>query len=135
MDTTAPIKPSVQTKILLEKMEEKFGRDDDRWDTVMENLDLLFSRVGEIDKGQQRLEAQVGLSGQVMEQMLKDQQHLAKHMDITDQAVAQLTLLQKESPADPSPSPTISEEREPNMFQPGGSRQPCHQWRSDRNVP
>lgn len=68
---------------------------------VMEHLDLLFAKVGNI-------EARVDMSSGVMEQMLKDQQLLAKKMEITGHAVAQLTLNQKQEP-EPPPSPTHSE--------------------------
>lgn len=43
----------------------------------MEHLDLLFARVGDIDKNQQKLDAQVGMTNKVVEQMLLDQQMLA----------------------------------------------------------
>ena len=45
-----------------------------------------------IDANQHRLEAQMNLGNKVMEQILKDQQLLAKQIEITGQAVARLTL-------------------------------------------
>lgn len=76
-DITAPPKPSTQTQLLLTAMDEATRRDDDRWTEVMEHLDLLFARVGDIDKNQQKLDAQVGMTNKVVEQMLLDQQMLA----------------------------------------------------------
>lgn len=90
-------------------MEEKVKRDKDRSDQVMESLDLLFSKVGEIDTFPQKVEAQVDMSTQVMEQLLKDQQMLAKQMEATGQAVAKLTMDQMDRRQKEPLSPTSSE--------------------------
>ena len=73
-------------------MDEDALREDRRWDRVFENFDLLFSRVEVIGANQHRLEAQMNLGNKVMEQILKDQQLLAKQKEVTGQAVARLTL-------------------------------------------
>lgn len=99
----------------------------------MENLDLLFAKVGEIDKGQQKLEAKVGVSAQVMEQMLKDQQLLAKQMELTGQAVAQLTLSQKDSHPAPPPSPTSSVDMAETSFRPRHGHQEGLNYHHQRN--
>lgn len=52
----------------------------------------MFTEMEKISKNQQKLEVQFGLSNSVVEQMLKDQQLIAKQLEITGQAVAQLTL-------------------------------------------
>lgn len=41
----------------------------------MENLDLLFAKVSDMDKNQQKLEASFDMSTRVVEQMLRDQQN------------------------------------------------------------
>lgn len=76
--TTTPPKPSVQTKFILSKMQEQAERDDERWDQVAKSLDLLFAKVGEIDVNQQKLDTRFDMTTKVLEQMLKDQQLLAK---------------------------------------------------------
>lgn len=75
----------------------------------MENLDLLFAKVGEIDTNQQKMDARVDMFTKVMEQLLKDQQLLAKQMEATSQAVAKLTLAQMERTQKEPVSPTSSD--------------------------
>lgn len=58
-------------------------KEDERWAQVMETLDLLFSKVVDIDKTQMKLETQFEMSAKVMEQVLKDQQVLGKQMEMT----------------------------------------------------
>ena len=82
----------MQTQLLLSRMEEHFTQEDERWKKVNLNFDLLFARVDSMGAHQQRMEAQMDLGNKVMEQMLKDQQLLAKQIEITRQAVARLTL-------------------------------------------
>jgi hypothetical protein len=55
VNITAPPKPSVQTTLLINKMEEWEKKDDARWEQVMDNLDLLFTQVGDINTHQQKL--------------------------------------------------------------------------------
>jgi len=63
-------------------------REDARWEHLMESVDLLFAKVGVIDHNQQQLNTQMDLSAQVVERMLRDQEALAKQMELTGQAVA-----------------------------------------------
>ena len=67
----APPKPSVQTQFILAKMDDRFQQEDERWTQVNENFDLLFARVASIGINQERLESQMNLGNQVMEQMRK----------------------------------------------------------------
>lgn len=90
--TTAPPKPSVQTQLILGRIADREEKEDERWGQVMEHLDLLFAKVAEIDTNQHKMDARVDMSTKVMEQLLKDQQLLAKQMEATGQAVARLTL-------------------------------------------
>ena len=101
-------------------MEERYLREDERWDQVNENFDLLFTRVDSMGVNQQRLEAQMDLGSKVMEQMLRDQQTLAKQIEITGDVVTRLSLNQQAPPegeADP-PSPTFTTKSGPSFQQP-----------------
>jgi hypothetical protein len=60
----------------------------DCWTKMEESIDLLFAKVGEIDKTQQQVVTQLDLSAQVMEQILMDQTLLSKQMETTGKAVA-----------------------------------------------
>ena len=90
----APPKPSAQTQILLAQMEERARVDEEHWDSVLESLDLLFTKVAVVENRQQRMETQIDVSTKLLEQMLLDQQTLAKQMETTGNAVAQLTMNQ-----------------------------------------
>lgn len=82
----------------------------------MDSLDLLFAKVAEVDKNQARLETQFEMSMKVMEQVLIDQQTLAKQMEIIGQAVGRLTLNQTSNRMEEPPSPTDSDTTLENPF-------------------
>ena len=88
-------------------MEEHDRVDEAHWDSVMESLDILFAKVGSVESRQEKLETQFDVSTKVLEQMLLDQQTLAKQMETTGNVVAQLTLNQMRSHQDRPPSPQI----------------------------
>ena len=73
-------------------MEERAQAEDAHWDSVMESLDLLFTKVATMENRQQRVETQLEVSARVMEQVLLDQQTLAKQLESIGNAVAQLTI-------------------------------------------
>jgi len=75
-------------------MEERARVDEEHWDSVLESLDLLFTKVAVVENRQQRMETQIDVSTKLLEQMLLDQQTLAKQMETTGNAVAQLTMNQ-----------------------------------------
>ena len=54
----------------------------------MESIDLLFAEVADVDRVQQQMATQLDISAQLIDQVLKDQQALAKQMEIMGQAVA-----------------------------------------------
>lgn len=124
----APPKPSAQTQLLLGRMDDLIQKDDERWDHVMESLDLLFAKVGDMDAHQQKVETKVDMATQVMEQLLKGQQLLSKQIEATGQAVAKLTLNQKEEKNKEPASPTSSDASGEQQFRhiPSRSR-PSHQ--------
>jgi len=75
-------------------MDDQANLDKERWESIHENFDLLFAKVEEVDRMQHKLEAKVDISASVLDQMIKDQQTLAKQIETTGQAVAQLTIKQ-----------------------------------------
>jgi len=79
-----------------------------RWDRVAENFELLFTRVDDILSTQIRLETQYDMTNKVVEQMMKDQQILAKQIETTGAAVARMTLDSARRPDREPPSPTDS---------------------------
>ena len=89
--TTAPPKPSAQTQFILDAMESFSQREDSHWDQMTESIDLLFSRVGNIERVQSQMSAQIDLSAQIMDQVLRDQITLAKQLETTGQTVSRLT--------------------------------------------
>lgn len=113
---TAPPKPSAQTLFVLSAMDERLRKEDERWEQVGENFDTLFAQVESISKNQQRMEVQFGASSSIMEQMLKDQQALAKQLEANTQAMAHLSLNQQKSKDEEPPSPTRSVENLENPF-------------------
>lgn len=96
-------------------------REDARWEHLMESVDLLFAKVGVIDHNQQQLNTQMDLSAQVVERMLRDQEALAKKMELTGQAVAQLTL-DRHHPPPESPRPLHHDARHRGFQQGTSSR-------------
>lgn len=105
-------------------MVDKRKKDEEHWAAVMSNLDILFSKVDEIDKIQQRLEATFDMSTKVVEQMLKDQQTMVKKIENIGQARAQLTLQQMCAKDDQPVSPTSSDSTMDNPFQQGRPPEP-----------
>jgi len=91
--------------------------DDALWDSVLESLDLLFTKVAVVENRQQRMETQMDVSTKLLEQMLLDQQILAKQMKTTGNAVAQLTINQMRHRQDRLPSPASSDSTEEMGFQ------------------
>jgi len=89
-------------------MEDQANLDKERWDSINENFDLLFAKVEEVDRMQHKLEAKVDISATVLDQMIKDQQTLAKQIETTGQAVAQLTIRQMRTEEDIHGSTTSS---------------------------
>jgi hypothetical protein len=58
-DITAPPKPLAQTKVLLDQMSRSQEDDKNKWDQVMDNFDLLFTRMNDIGIIQQDLKNQL----------------------------------------------------------------------------
>ena len=47
-------------------------REDERWDQMTESIDLLFARMGGVERVQSQMAAQLDLSTQIMDQLLRD---------------------------------------------------------------
>ena len=54
------------------RWDARYHQEDERWEQVNENFDLLFARVDSLGTNQNKLEAQMDLGNKVMEQMQKD---------------------------------------------------------------
>jgi hypothetical protein len=65
---TAPIKPSKQTQILLDQMSKSTEEEKKRWDQVMENFDLLYTRLNDMGITQQELKNQIQLNNTKVDQ-------------------------------------------------------------------
>jgi hypothetical protein len=59
-------------------LERQTTKEEARWSTVMENMDLLFARVEEMDRNQQKLQANQDVATSVLQQVLKDQTSLTQ---------------------------------------------------------
>jgi len=99
-------------------MEDQAALDKERWDSITENFDLLFAKVEEVDRMQHKLEAKVDISATVLDQMIKDQQTLAKQLESTGQAVAQLSLRQMRNEEEMQSSTASSETSTVPPFRP-----------------
>ena len=73
-------------------MEAAQQTDQDRWNHVTESIDLLFTRMGDIQRAQDKLQVNQDMGAKAMEQVLRVQSVLAKQMEATGKAVAHLTL-------------------------------------------
>lgn len=88
---------------------------DERWEQVMSSLDLVFAKVAEVDGNQRKSDTKVDMTTKVMEQMLKDQQSIAKQLEVTWQMVDRLAAAPKEKQHQEPDSPTSSESSFENL--------------------
>jgi hypothetical protein len=90
--TTAPPKPSVQTKFVLDAMTEEAEKENTKLDQIMESLDLLFERVTDVGIQQQNMKIQIEKTTQTVAQQTTEQQRMAQQNAETGRAMAKLTL-------------------------------------------
>jgi hypothetical protein len=90
--TMAPPKPSVQTQIILEVMAGTSQQSDARWDRIADSLDLLFDKIDQINVTQQQMQANLDLNTKAIDQVMKDQDIMAKQIEETGRTVAQMRL-------------------------------------------
>jgi len=134
-DITAPPKPSAQTKILLDQMSRSQEDDKTKWDQVMDNFDLLFTRMNDIGIIQQDLKNQLTANNLMIDNCTKEQQFIAQQVKANGQAVGQLTLRQFEDEKSDSSVSIVFEEENPfatdygkdkGASKPSTSKQPRH---------
>jgi hypothetical protein len=97
-------------------MDEQAQVAEDRWTAIHDSLELLFSKVEEIDSNQHKVEGKFDVSNKIIEQMLKDQTLMAKQIESTGQTVAQLRMDFLHAEENQSPSPTDSDTTIDNPF-------------------
>ena len=56
---TASIKPSKQTQLLLDEMSKTAASDEERWNAILEHMDLMSTRMNDMGIVQQELKSQV----------------------------------------------------------------------------
>jgi hypothetical protein len=90
--STAPPKPSVQTRFVLDAMASEAEQENTKLDHIMESLDLLFERVTDIGIQQQHMKKQIDDAASTAQQQSPAQQHMASKLAETGRAVAKLTM-------------------------------------------
>lgn len=135
---TALIKPSKQTQLLLDEMFRSNEEEKTRWDSVMDNFELLYARLNDIGLIQQDLKNQLQDNMRRVDNVVSDQKLITKQVKANGQAVAQLTLRQFEDEAQSASGSSVSmifEEEAPftnvfandrgkGPFKPSSSKQP-----------
>ena len=95
---TAPFKPSAQTRYVLDAMSVADRKQDERWETIQESLDLLFAKMSTVEQNQHQMREQLNLNSTVIDQSVRDQLTLAKQLAETGNVVAQLRLNKRDDP-------------------------------------
>jgi hypothetical protein len=107
---------SQQTTLILKRMDEMARNEEEQWTHINESLDMLFTKVGQTEMTQHKLDTRFDMTTKVFEQMLKDQQILVKQTEVTGEAVATLTINQMRNQHETPSSPTSSEESLENIY-------------------
>lgn len=82
----------MQTKLILDAMQEEAEKKGSKFDQILDSLDLLFARVTDIGLTQQKIRTHLDLNTQVVDQHTAEQQVMAKQIEEKGQAVARLHL-------------------------------------------
>ena len=92
-DKTAPmVKPSVQTRLVLEAMATVEQKGEEKWEQMMKMMDRVVKKLDTVEAGQHRLEGQAELSATVARKAEEERTILARQMEETGKVVAQLRL-------------------------------------------
>jgi hypothetical protein len=92
---TAPqVKPSAQTRLVLEAMAEKDRTTQERLSQVLETLEVLTRQVKDMQKVQLQLMAQADLAACVAERAAEERNELYLRMEETGREIAQMRLEQ-----------------------------------------
>jgi len=75
---TALVKPSKQAQILLDDMSRSTDEEKQFMDQVMEQFDLLFTRVNDIGETQQQMKQQMDIRGAAMDEYTAEQHLIAQ---------------------------------------------------------
>jgi hypothetical protein len=68
------------------------AKEDARWENIMESVDLLFTRMTEVEGTQQRMQVNQDAAIATLQQVLKDQTTLSRQIQATGQVVAKLQM-------------------------------------------
>lgn len=90
--TTPAARPSVQTRFVLEAMEEKDRTNQDNWSRVFSSLDTITSRLQAVEQSHQQLVTQVELAASVTEHAAMERTELFRKVEETRKIVAQMRL-------------------------------------------
>lgn len=93
----APPKPSKQTQILLDEMNHSQDNEKSRWDQVMDQFVLLFTRMNDIGEIQQDMKKQLKDTSTKVDKCTAEQNFIAQQVRANGQVVAQLTIRQFEA--------------------------------------
>jgi hypothetical protein len=58
-------------------------KEDARWESIMESVDLLFTRMDDVERNQQKLQINQDAATAALQQVLKDQATLTQHIQAT----------------------------------------------------
>ena len=114
----------LQTQFVLDAMDETARHDDERWEQVMESLDLIFAWMTNLGRTQQQLRSQVELTTQAVDKLGKEQQILTQKVDSTAQTVAQMLLHHRASPEHSDGPPTSPVHPCQTIGEPSSARPP-----------
>ena len=90
--TAPPAKPSVQTRFLLEAMDERDRLVQGNWDRMFESMEAMTGRLKEVERGQQQLLMHSKLVAVVVEQAATERNDLYRKLEETGREVSQLRL-------------------------------------------
>jgi DNA-binding phage protein len=88
------VKPSVQTRFLLEVMNERDRAAQGNWDRMFESMEFVTRRLKEVERVQQQLLMQSELAAVVAEQAVVERNDLYRKLEETGREVSRLRLEQ-----------------------------------------
>jgi hypothetical protein len=76
----------------MDAMEENEEKIEAKFDKMMDSIDMLFNKMENIHFAQQQKQVKLDINTKAVDQSMRDQQVMAKHIDETGKVVARLTL-------------------------------------------
>jgi DNA-binding phage protein len=89
-----PVKPSMQTRFLLEVMNDRDRAAQGNWDRMFESMEFVTRRLKEVERVQQQLLMQSELAAVVAEQAVVERNDLYRKLEETGREVSRLRLEQ-----------------------------------------